>query len=100
MKQLYLLRAPALLLALLFALTTHAQQRITGQVTSSKDNSPLPGVSVAVKGVQSGGITDVDGRFTVNAPANATLIFSFIGYVRQGRYLFTNTVTLKLLINI
>lgn len=72
-----------MLLALLFALTTHAQQRITGQVTSSKDNSPLPGVSVAVKGVQSGGITDVDGRFTVNAPANATLIFSFIGYVRQ-----------------
>ena len=50
--------------------------KITGQV---RDNlgDPLVGVNVMVKGAQSGTITDLDGKFTVEVPyANATLIFS------------------------
>ncbi len=57
------------------------QQTVTGKVTASGDNAPLPGVSVMLKGTQSGTVTDAQGNYTleVNA-ADATLIFSFIGY--------------------
>lgn len=65
-------------------LTTWAQDRlITGKVTSSADNSVLPGVSIVVKGTSKGTTTDANGEFKVNAPNNATLIFSYIGYLRQ-----------------
>ncbi len=61
--------------------TAVIQQTITGKVTSAGDNASLPGVSVMVKGTQSGTVTDAQGNYTleVNA-ADATLIFSFIGY--------------------
>jgi len=45
---------------------------------------PLTGVSVVVKGTTSGTITDLDGAYTINVPnANATLVFSFIGFYKQ-----------------
>ncbi|MGF7039354.1 TonB-linked SusC/RagA family outer membrane protein [Mucilaginibacter lappiensis] len=54
---------------------------ITGRVTDDK-GLPLPGVSIRVKGAQTGVITDPDGKFTINVPDNyAVLTFSFIGYV-------------------
>lgn len=57
------------------------QQIVTGKVTAAADNAPLPGVSVMLKGTQSGTVTDAQGNYTleVNA-ADAILIFSFIGY--------------------
>ncbi|GAB3941064.1 SusC/RagA family TonB-linked outer membrane protein [Spirosoma harenae] len=60
-------------------------QTITGLVTSSDDNQPLPGVSILVKGTTSGTTTRADGTYTINVnnPANATLTFSFIGYQSQ-----------------
>jgi len=65
-------------------LTTWAQDRlITGKVTSSSDNSVLPGVSIVVKGTSKGTTTDANGEFKVSTPSNATLIFSYIGYIRQ-----------------
>ncbi|HRR94278.1 MAG TPA: carboxypeptidase-like regulatory domain-containing protein, partial [Bacteroidales bacterium] len=55
--------------------------QITGTVTSSEDNSPMPGVSVVVKGTTIGTITDAQGKYVLNAPANAqALLFSFVGY--------------------
>ncbi|MES3017697.1 MAG: SusC/RagA family TonB-linked outer membrane protein [Bacteroidota bacterium] len=44
---------------------------------------PLIGVSVRVKGSQVGASTDVQGNFTLDAPANATLVFTYVGYVTQ-----------------
>ena len=41
---------------------------------------PLPGVSVKVKGTSKGAMTSADGSYSLSAPANATLTFSFIGY--------------------
>ncbi|MBB5636099.1 TonB-linked SusC/RagA family outer membrane protein [Pedobacter cryoconitis] len=41
---------------------------------------PLPGVSVKVKGTNNGVVTSGNGSYTLSAPANSTLIFSFIGY--------------------
>ncbi|MCU0352260.1 MAG: SusC/RagA family TonB-linked outer membrane protein [Cytophagales bacterium] len=56
---------------------------VSGQVTSSEDNSPLPGVSVSVKGTTSGTTTNAEGRYTLQAPADAVLVFSFIGMTTQ-----------------
>src|ERR1700730_12270188 len=53
---------------------------VTGRVTDSKDNSPLPGVTVKIKG---GGATTTasDGSFAITTPKEeVTLEFSFIGY--------------------
>ncbi len=57
-----------------------AQAAITGQVLSAAEKQPLPGVNVTIKGTIQGTITNIDGRFTIEAPAGATLVFSFIGY--------------------
>lgn len=54
--------------------------RITGTVTSVTDGMPLPGVSVVVKGTTVGIITNIDGKYALDVPANATLVFSFVGY--------------------
>jgi len=62
------------------ALSSFAQVRtVTGKVTSSDDNSPLPGVSVVVKGSTTGTVTDADGNFSISVDANGVLLFSFIG---------------------
>src|SRR5690606_38988016 len=71
-------------LALLSTLAANAQSRqVTGTVISGEDNLPLPGVSVLVKGTTRGGVTDLDGRFSLNVQPGEILAFSFIGYVTQ-----------------
>jgi TonB-linked SusC/RagA family outer membrane protein len=54
---------------------------ITGTVTSSvQGEGPIPGVTVQVKGTTIGAITDINGKYTLTVPTNATtLIFSYIG---------------------
>jgi TonB-linked SusC/RagA family outer membrane protein len=55
-------------------------KNLTGTVTSTDDNQPIPGVSVSVKGTTLGTITNLDGRFELTVPQDAkTLVFSFIG---------------------
>ncbi len=62
-----------------------AQNRtVTGTVTAKDDGLPIPGVSVRVKGTTAGVQTQVNGKYTISVPANATLIFSFIGYTAQS----------------
>ncbi|GAA4414753.1 SusC/RagA family TonB-linked outer membrane protein [Nibrella viscosa] len=61
-----------------------AQDRtVTGKVTSSDDGTPLPGVSVQVKGTTRGTSTDAEGNYRINAAENARLVFSFIGFNSQ-----------------
>jgi TonB-linked SusC/RagA family outer membrane protein len=56
-----------------------AQVRVSGQV-KDESGTPLPGVSVAVKGTTTGVITDADGKYMLNVPnQSGTLQFSFIG---------------------
>jgi len=61
---------------------TMAQNRvITGQVTDSKTNETLIGVSVSIKGTKKGTTTDVNGKYSINIEsAAAVLIYSFVGY--------------------
>ncbi|MBV5312743.1 MAG: TonB-dependent receptor [Prolixibacteraceae bacterium] len=59
--------------------TVNQQKSVSGKVTDSS-GSPLPGVSVVVKGTTTGTITDANGNYSItNVPANATLQFSFVG---------------------
>ena len=57
------------------------QERVTvkGVVTDSK-GEPIIGANILEKGTTNGIITNLDGEFTLNAPANATLVISYIGY--------------------
>ncbi|WP_246008923.1 SusC/RagA family TonB-linked outer membrane protein [Hymenobacter metallilatus] len=55
---------------------------VTGRVVDEK-GSPLPGVNVVVKGTSMGTQTDGDGRYSLQAPEGATLVFSFVGYTAQ-----------------
>ncbi|MBN1144358.1 MAG: SusC/RagA family TonB-linked outer membrane protein, partial [Bacteroidales bacterium] len=57
--------------------------QIKGTVTSAEDGSPVPGAYVLIKGTNTGAATDVDGKYVVSAPANATLVFSSIGMLTQ-----------------
>lgn len=77
-------RSLTLLICWGLSFSLSAQERvISGKVTNSADNSVLPGVSIVVKGTTKGTTTDGNGEFKVAVPNNATLIFSYIGYVRQ-----------------
>lgn len=71
-------------LLLLATLPVQAQgTRVIGKILSGDDNQPLPGVSVLEKGTTNGTVTDIDGAYSLNVPANAILVFSFVGYVPQ-----------------
>ncbi len=69
-----------------FAETTDTKQNtitVAGRVTSASDGMPLIGVSIVLKGTAEGTVTDLEGNYTINVPSNATLVFSYIGYVIQ-----------------
>ena len=58
-----------------------AQTNVSGTVSSSEDNMPLPGVSIVLKGTTTGVTTDFDGNYSINvSDANSILIFSYIGF--------------------
>ena len=73
-----------LLMCLLAGMSVQAQEsiQIQGKVTSS-DGETLPGVTVSVKSGKGGTFTDDKGSFSIQAPSNGTLVFSFIGYETQ-----------------
>ncbi|RZK29440.1 MAG: SusC/RagA family TonB-linked outer membrane protein, partial [Hymenobacter sp.] len=55
---------------------------VSGRIVDEKGTG-LPGVNVIVKGTTTGTQTDADGRYTIQAPDGATLVFSFVGYASQ-----------------
>lgn len=69
------------------AKTTQTDQRqniqVSGKVISSDDQQELPGVNIIIKGTNIGTVTDAEGSYTLSAPDDAVLIFSFVGYANQ-----------------
>ncbi|WP_230981373.1 SusC/RagA family TonB-linked outer membrane protein [Echinicola salinicaeni] len=55
---------------------------IKGTVTDT-NGEPLPGAAVTIQGKSIGTITDLDGKFTLDVPANSTLVVSFLGFTTQ-----------------
>ncbi len=79
LKRLYFI-----LFACVLSIGSYAQETriITGEV--SDGNEFVPGVNVFIKGTTIGALTDVNGKYTIEAPlASATLVFSFMGYETQ-----------------
>lgn len=69
-------------IVLLVMVGVHAQNvRVTGVVSDLQ--GPLTGVNVHVKGAAIGVITDIDGKYSIEVPANSTLMFSYIGFINQ-----------------
>ncbi|KAA6431603.1 SusC/RagA family TonB-linked outer membrane protein [Dyadobacter flavalbus] len=61
-----------------------AERQISGRIVSAEDKSPLPGVTIIVKGNNTvGSATDTEGKFKLTVPDGATLILSYIGYTSQ-----------------
>ena len=71
------------ILSCMLWLTGFAQNAITG-IVKDVTGEPLIGVSVMIKGSNSGTVTDMDGRFNLQSvPSSAQLQFSYIGYLTQ-----------------
>ncbi|MEN8124298.1 MAG: SusC/RagA family TonB-linked outer membrane protein [Bacteroidota bacterium] len=68
-----------------------AQNIITGTVTDAS-GTELPGVTVLIKGTDTGTATDFDGIYTIEANAGDELIFSFVGMTTLTRIVGTNNV--------
>ena len=73
-----------MLVTLLFiAVVANAQKiNVTGRILDSQQN-PLPGAGVVINGTNSGTTADLDGNYTISAPADAVLEFSYLGYESQ-----------------
>lgn len=64
-----------------FMSNAYAQSSAISGTVKDTQGQPLPGVNVTVKGTTQGTITDMDGNYNISGvDANATLVFSFIGY--------------------
>jgi TonB-linked SusC/RagA family outer membrane protein len=59
-----------------------AQNTVTGVVSDDKGMT-IPGANVSVKGTTTSVATDFDGKYAIQAPANAVLVYSFIGFTTQ-----------------
>lgn len=82
MKSIKLLTA---FLVLLFCANVSLAQslRVQGTVRDSETGETIPFAYVQIKGTTTGTQTDMDGRYTIETPANATLVYIFTGYVTK-----------------
>jgi iron complex outermembrane receptor protein len=88
----------ATVLATLFLFSLHvlAQNRVTGTVTDAAGKG-IAGVTVLVRGTNNATQTDENGAFAINAPSNATLVLTAVGFARtevavNGRTSITTTL--------
>jgi TonB-linked SusC/RagA family outer membrane protein len=70
---------PLLLLCALLPLPLRAQNLNVSGAVRDGNGDPVVGASVVVKGATVGAITDANGGYSISAPADATLVFSFLG---------------------
>jgi Ca-activated chloride channel family protein len=74
------LKLISLALAMLFSILSFGQEiTITGTVTD-ETKTPIPGVSVTIKGTQKSTTTDFNGHYSIEVHKGKILVFSFIGY--------------------
>ncbi len=59
------------------------QERTLKGVVKDQDSEPIIGANVTVKGTSRGCITDVNGNFSLQVPANGVIVVSYIGYTPQ-----------------
>ena len=69
-----------------------AQKTVTGTVTDAQDGTPLSGVNVSINGGSKGATTNAAGRYALEVPDNAVLLFTRVGYSDLSLNAGTNTV--------
>ena len=83
MKQLLKRRLVASLLSLMMPLSLLAQNIQVQGIVKDQTGETVIGATVMQKGTSNGTITDYDGKFTLNVPSKAILVFSYIGFATQ-----------------
>ncbi len=85
-----------ILFFLLLAQVAQAQEdgkvQITGTVLSQEFNEALPGVNVVIKGASVGTITDLNGKYQIEASTGDVLVVSFVGYHSEEAIVGEQTV--------
>lgn len=77
-------RNSILFFLLLFCSIAYAQKvEVTGRVISAADQSPLIGATILESGTSNGTVTDADGSYTITVSSDASLEFSYTGFVVQ-----------------
>ena len=85
---------------LLFNLTVFGQNlSVSGVVTDAETGEALIGVSVSEKGTANGVITDIDGRYSINVPKGADLVFQYLGYSTLEHLVNGSVLNVKLSIS-
>tara|TARA_R110001583_G_scaffold92769_3_gene235473 strand:- start:11885 stop:14911 length:3027 start_codon:yes stop_codon:yes gene_type:complete len=88
-----------LLLFFLFSVSGFSQNlTISGVITSSEDNMPVPGVNVIVKGTSRGVSSDFDGNYSINVNSGESLEFSSLGF-KTVLILIQNQTTVNVTLN-
>ncbi|UII28816.1 von Willebrand factor type A domain-containing protein [Fulvivirga maritima] len=77
---------------LLMSSMLYGQKKVTGEVIDANDGSPMPGVSVIIKGNTVGVYTDVAGRYEIEVNSENELVFSFVGYKTKEVQVGTKSV--------
>ncbi len=67
----------------MFLGTALLAQNITVSGTITSEVGPLIGVNILIKGTSTGTVSDVDGSYSLSAPSDATLVFSYTGFDSQ-----------------
>lgn len=84
MKKIFTKFSVLTFLCLLFLLdVAYAQNVAVKGVVKDDQGLPVPSVSVLIKGTTNGVQTDANGNYTISAPANGTLVFTYIGFNTQ-----------------
>ena len=77
-------------------MSAFGQSFVLKGIVSSADGELLPGVNVKIQGTTVGTITDIDGKYSIKAPDNSTLVFSYVGMetheVKIGKQSVVNVV--------
>lgn len=81
-----------------FSFSIQAQDINVSGTVKDATGVTLPGVSVVIQGTTKGTTTDLDGKYKIAAPADATLIFSSIGFKKQI-VLISNRTKIDLTLN-
>src|SRR5659263_152859 len=84
------------LFIVLVAQITFAQERVVSGVVSDNAGLPLPGVSILVKGTNSGTQTDFDGKYSIKASSSQVLIYSYVGMKTREVKASSASVNVKL----
>jgi TonB-linked SusC/RagA family outer membrane protein len=84
------------LLVVLVAQLTFAQERSVSGIVSDNAGMPLPGVSVNVKGTKTGTQSNFDGKYSINAAPSDILVFSYVGMKSSEKSAASTTVNVKL----